>query len=443
MLIAFIGVVCIGTLLLALPISVRDGAQHTFVEAVFTAVSASCAAGFPLVDLGSTYTGFGLAVILVLMQIGGLVLITISAIFLLLFRRKSPRRAKQLALTVTGGFELSEVKTLTFTIFGITLLIEVIGFFLLSRVFIPEFGIEKGSFTALFYSVSAFCNTGFTLSGNGLGLPELYWPDQPLIVYTLTFLTLAGGIGFVVWMQLFQAIRHRTLALHTKIVLFGTLILTFTGALLFFIFEGLAGNDPAFAALPLPEKIRSAIFLSVTTRSAGFDSQWIPQISVASQWICIFLMFIGAGPGSTAGGVRIPVFFLLARSVYRDITQKPDVTLFRHRIGKTLLRKALVLFTLGFFIVLLLSLLLLFTESAALRDGRLTYVDLLFESVSAYGCVGLSSARTETLTLAGQLLLLPAMLIGRIGPALFAVGTLSSTRQNHREIYPDAHVQIG
>ncbi|HOM02562.1 MAG TPA: potassium transporter TrkG, partial [Acetivibrio sp.] len=310
---SFIAIILIGTMLLVLPIASRDGNSVGLFTALFTATSATCVTGMLVVDTYRQWSLFGQIVILLLVQVGALGFVTFATFFSVLIKRKVSLKEMVLAQESLNHFSFEDVLKLVKSVIVFTFSVELLGALILSTRFIPMFGL-KGIYMSVFHSVSAFCNAGFDIMGQREVFSSLTTLNQdPVILYTLSALIIFGGLGFVVWKDLIDYRKNKLLLLHTKVVLFATAILLLSGALLFFAFEF---NNPAtLGSLSLPSKIIAAFFQSATSRSAGFNSIPLNQMRETSKLITIILMFIGAAPGSTGGGVKITTFAVMIATI--------------------------------------------------------------------------------------------------------------------------------
>jgi len=438
----FLAVILLGAVLLYMPFATLPNHRISFFDALFMSVSAACAVGFELVDAGIVFSMQGKMILLFLIQVGGIGLITLSSWVLLSFHRSKSSHGLQNA---DKGLHFRSAKELFITVLLTTIILELIGAAILSFSFIPRFGVENGLFYSVFYSVSSFCNAGFALSLPDIDPSGAYylWNQEPIIVFTLSFLSIAGGLGFIVWKDIFSLPKKKQLQMHTKVILFGTLFLLLAGLFFFFLVEGGMPAKSGFQEMSLGDKWTSSFFLSATARTTGFHSAWISELQTASKLFLIFLMFVGGGPGSTAGGVKISNFSLLLHAVFSDLFQKNEIVMHKRRVGKDMVRRALVLFSVALLMTFTVSFFLVLSEKQALSEGRFTYLDLFFEAVSAYSSVGLSTIETLQLTSLSRTFLIPAMLVGRTMPVILALFLSMKTKKEDKNIYPDVHIQLG
>ncbi|MBR2750867.1 MAG: Trk family potassium uptake protein [Clostridiales bacterium] len=458
---SFLGIMFIGTLLLMLPFATNSGKSIGFFDSLFTTVSATCVTGLVVRDTATTFNAFGRTVLLFLIQIGGLGLVTIYSFAVSIFRRKVTVRTRVLAQENSGSFSYAELKGLLKTIVLMTFAFEMIGFILFSTQFIPEFGYGAGLFKALFSSVSAFCNAGFDLMGDTASGPYssfTAYNGNTVVMLTATFLIFSGGLGFHVWKDLIDysvqkirtIMRHdkkeRTnihMKFHTRLAFFMTIALLAIGTLLILVLEWSNEAGLTLGNLPISEKLNASLFQSMSLRTAGMNSIDLLKLRDFTKVVCVILMFIGAGAGSTGGGIKVQAFALLISTVKNDLMGKSEVIIHNHRVTRSTIQRALSIFTMGFALMLLLTCVLSFTERRLIAAGQFTFLDILFESASAFGTVGLSSAATPSFSFWGQLAIIPVMFLGRVGPMTFAMGLVTKEHKSYQSIYPEAKIHLG
>lgn len=435
----FAAIILVGTLLLLLPWSQTRG-EVGFVDALFTATSAVCVTGLIVVDTGTAFTRFGQVVILALIQIGGLGLMTFAALaFLMLGRRLS--LASQAALH-DAFFQRDlgiEFKKKFLQILLITASLELAGIFwiflALMRRNIP---VMEGFYSALFHSISAFCNAGFSIYKDSL----IGVRDSPIIMTTVMTLIVLGGLGHMVVFEVWQLARNRLsranpsgphpLSIHSRVVLRTTLALIIAGWL-GLILLGLTKAETGWGM-----KLSSALFQSITARTAGFNTVDIGVMPLSSLFLLILLMFIGGSPGSCAGGVKTTALAISAAEFRARLKGEEQVVMLDRRVPKPILGRTMVLIRLSIFWNLLGLLLLLYTETG--RSG-VGFHDVLFEQISAFGTVGLSTGLTDKLTVIGRLWITATMFVGRLGPLTIALGVLPATPTHVK--YPEGRIMIG
>ena len=413
-LIGFLAIILAGSVLLCLPISSADGKVVSYVDALFTATTATCVTGLVTVPTVSTWSIFGQVIILLLIQIGGLGVITIAASIMMMLGKRIGIGNR---ILIQDSFNLNSlsgiVKFIKKVIIG-TLIIEGIGALLYMTVFVPDFGI-KGIWISVFNSVSAFCNAGIDIiSENSLCDYAL----NPVINLTTSFLIISGGIGFVVWWDVIEIIKNkkrrhlRFLSLHSKIAISATAVLIVVGTILFFIFE--YNNPLTMQSYSLIEKVEASFFQSVTTRTAGFAT--IPQenFTNASSIVSLLLMFIGGSPVGTAGGIKTVTFVILLATAASVIKNKRTIDVFNRQISEKSIKKAIAVFATSFSVMTLSTILL----SAA---SNADFLDVLYETVSATATVGLTRNFTASLNTVGKIIIIATMYFGRVGPISLAV----------------------
>ena len=416
-LLCFLTTILIGSILLALPVSSADGNAVPYIDALFTATTSTCVTGLVTLPTFSTWSLFGQIVILLLIQIGGLGIITIMSGFMLIFNRKMSIGDR---LLVQDAFNLNTMSGLANFVkkilFG-TLVIETVGALLYMPVFVSDFGI-RGIWISFFTSVSAFCNAGIDI----IGETSLYdYATNPIINVTTSLLIVLGGIGYIVWWDVLKVMKNRTsknkrvfrhLTLHSKIAIVTTLLLVFGGGLLIFVFE--YDNPATIGGLPLFDKIQVSLFQSVTTRTAGFASVPQENLTGASTITSVIMMFIGGSPVGTAGGVKTVTVVVLLCSAFATIRNKSTASIFNRTISNGSIRKAVAV-VITFVVILLSSTVLL----AAVTDAPA--IDIIYEAVSAAATVGLSRNLTGSLNTIGKIIVIVTMYFGRIGPISLAV----------------------
>lgn len=436
----------VGTILLSLPIATLSRESIGLLNALFTTVSCTCVTGLIVVDTATTFSIFGKTVMIILIQIGGLSLITITSVFLNFIRKRVGLRARMIAQESAGSFSYTELPVLLKSILMTTILFEFTGFVLLSTQFIPLFGVGNGMAKAGFLAISAFCNAGFDLMGNTASGPFsslTAFNGNPVVIFTIGFLIIFGGLGFIVWRDLFDYYKNRKLRLQSKIALVMTTSLVIIGMLFFLIVEWGNPGEMAMGSLPAWQKPIAAFFQSVTMRTAGFNSVNMANLYDGTKLISVILMFIGAGSGSTGGGVKVSTIMLLFYAVLAEVRGRGEVVIFNNKISRSSVSRAISIFILGLLVMVGLSIILTFTEAAALRNGDFEYLDLLFESASAFGTVGVTSAQTPGLTSLSHIFMIPAMFIGRVGPIVFAITLAIRDPKPTTNIYPESKIQLG
>ncbi len=432
---SFLGVILVGTLLLMLPAASRDGRMLHPLTALFTATSATCVTGLTLVDPYTQFTFFGQAVLLLLIEVGGIGILTLTNFFMFSLRKKLGLRTLRLAQENTNASSLHNIKSLLRIIIATTLIIESLGAVLLATRFVPKYGMH-GLWVSIFTAVSAYCNAGFDILGNETPFGSLiHYNGDVIVLYTVMALIVLGGIGFMVFQDLLAWRRHRHLMLHTKTMLMMTAVLIVTGFLLFFIVE--YSNPETLGPLPLLEKINAALFQSVSARTAGFASLDLSKLHDFSKVVMIFLMIIGAGSGSCAGGIKVTTFLVLAMTVVSVIRGREDTVILGRRVAKQTVYKSMAIAALGMAAVVMNAAVILVTLP------ELSGVDGIFEAASAFGTVGMTAGVTLQFGAASKIATILTMFIGRIGPVSAALALAIRGEGKGGEILPEGKIIVG
>lgn len=433
-LIGFALLILAGALLLTLPISTRDGQGAAFFDALFTATSATCVTGLVVQDTALYWSGFGQAVILMLIQIGGMGVVTAAAAISMLAGRRIGLKERWVMQESISAPQVGGIIRMTGFILRTALVIEALGALLLAVRFCPQFGLWKGLWYAVFHAVSAFCNAGFDLMGSEVPYSSLtaYGAD-PLVCLTVAGLIIVGGIGFSTWQDVAgNGRRLRQYRLQSKLILLFTVLLLAGGTLYFGLYEfGL----PQWEGLDSGERTLAAFFQAVSPRTAGFNSVDLTQMSELGRLVTILLMLTGGSPGSTAGGFKTTTLAVLVLSAWAVFRRRSNAECFGRRLPDAVLRNAGAIFS------LYLTLFFLGGALICCIDG-VPLLDALFESASAIGTVGLSIVGTANLSAPSHLILIFLMYFGRVGglTMIYAVtaGNLSVSPQ-----YPQESVTVG
>lgn len=400
---SFFLVILTGSILLMLPISSVTGEWTPFYNALFTATSATCVTGLVVYDTATYWSIFGQIVILIMIQVGGLGFMTIISMFSIFLRRKISLNERKLLMQSAGNMRLSGIVKLVKGIVICTAVFEVAGSVVLAVRFVPQFGWKRGLYYAVFHSVSAFCNAGFDLMGHFTSFCA--YEGDFLVSITLMLLIVSGGLGFLVWNEIYnKKWKVSEYSLHAKIVLIATAILILLGWIGFLVFE----NDGNLEGYSIPKKLLSAAFMSVTTRTAGFNTMNIAGLSHSGSILAMLLMFIGGSPGSTAGGVKTTTAAVIIFAIVNMSKGNDDVTIYRKRLEDSVVKHAAVIV-----IVYLLGILSAGMVICAIESCDITAV--MFEIVSAAGTVGLSQGITTGLSIFSKLIIIILMYGGRIG----------------------------
>ena len=434
---SFAGIILLGALLLTLPIASKDMQSAGFFTGLFTATSSTCVTGLILVDTGVQWSLFGQIVILLMLQIGGLGLMTIITIFSLALHRRIGL-SERLVMVSTLNLNDMEgvVRVVRHALMG-TFIIEGIGAVLLMTRMIPEHGVARGVWHSVFHSISAFCNAGFDLVGG-----FSYYKNDPVVQFIICALITVGGIGFSVLFDLQRNhLRFARLSLHSKLVLVISAILTLSGAICFFVLE--IENPRTLADPEMYPYMRpiNALFQSVTARTAGYNTLNQADLTPPSLMLTMILMFIGASPASTGGGLKTTTFGLFFLLIYNVLRGRERVVVFRRTVNQGQMNRAVVLFTLALTLIIVsyLLLTLLLEPSEAVNSSNIMY-----EVISAFGTVGLTIGVTAELNAAGKILMCVVMFVGRVGLLTIALGiTRRHPKGQNHLIYPEGKVMIG
>lgn len=425
-LLSFLIVILLGTLLLSLPISSASGKATPFVDALFTATTSTCVTGLVVVPTVSSWSTFGHIVILILIQVGGLGVVTIMSGIMILFHRRMGIGDR---LLLQDAFNLNSLSGLVFFVKKVllgTFLIEGIGALLYMTVFVPRFG-ARGIWISVFNAISAFCNAGIDIMAEN-SLCD--FATDPMINFVTSALIILGGIGYIVWWDVVRVVKlsstkriklFRDLTLHSKIAIVASIVLTLAGAALILIFE--YDNPLTIKDYSLFDKIQVSLFQSVTTRTAGFASVPQENLTNATAILCLLLMFIGASPVGTAGGIKTVTFVILVASAFAAIGNKEDTELFGRRLTKEAVGKAVAVCCMSFLIMFTSTVLL-----SAVTDA--SALDVFYETVSATATVGLTRNLTPSLDTVGKMIVIVTMYLGRVGPISLALAFRRKKNQN-------------
>ena len=440
----FLVALLVGTILLMLPVSSASGNGTDFITALFTATTSLCVTGLVVVPTYAYWSIFGKVIILILIQLGGLGIISFTIGFLIIIGKKISLKERKMIQESYNLDSAQGVLKILRKIFGITVKIEGIGAILYSIQFIPEYGIVKGICYSVFHSVSAFCNAGIDIIGND---SLVKYQGNVLVNFTTMMLIICGGIGFIVWLDIggiISEIRNKKLSpnkfiermkLHTKLVLITTAILVVGGFLFILLFE--YNNPDTLGNMTFGNKCLAALFEAVTLRTAGFIT--VPQAGFRDGTFMIMcgLMIVGGSPLGTAGGIKTTTLALVFLLTWATIKGKDDIEVCRRRINKQNVRSAVAIGTIVLSILAVAIMALSFTEGAPLKV-------ITFEAVSALGTVGLSMDFTASLTAIGKLIIIVLMFFGRVGPITIAMAMAGRARKDRKITnYPEKRVMIG
>lgn len=440
---SFLSVIITGAVLLCLPVSTADNSSPGIINSLFTATSATCVTGLIVKDTGGFFSPFGKLVILCLIQAGGLGIMTFSTMFAILLGRKLSISQNMTIQNALGHTKIEGLKNLIFYIVIFTFTTEAIGALLLYLRWSAVTGWDKllTAQRAVFHAVSAFCNAGFSLFSASLSGFTSDW----LTIAIFSALIIIGGMGFVVfldipklkfWKQDRRLIFSR-ISLQTKIVFFVTLLLITAGALGVYFLE----NNSSLYGMTPAEKASTCIFTSITPRTAGFNILNTGTLRPVTLFMLIILMFIGASPGSTGGGIKTVTFGIVLAAVYSMFRGGERISLFGRTIPKETYRRAAVIIFLSLCVVIASTFLLSVTESAAAQSSHY-FLGVLFESTSAFGTVGLSTGITPGLTPLGKIIIMITMFVGRVGPLTLALA-IAMRREKASFRYPEESLMVG
>lgn len=432
----FAGVILLGGFILWLPVCAAPGEQTSLIDALFTAATSVCVTGLVTVTTAVHWSAVGKCVILLLIQLGGLGVIAVTMSMLLLAGRRITLKGRRLIQETYNLDTLSGMADVIKKIIACTLAAEVLGAVCYAFAFVPEFGWEEGILQSVFTSVSAFCNAGIDILGEESLAPYV---ADPLVNVTTMVLIISGGSGFLVWWDLYRVAKSRSgwrrLKIHSKLAVTVTALLVLGGGSLFLVFEY---NAPeTLGGMSLGGKIQAALFQSVTTRTAGFFSIDQRYFSDASMVLTLFLMFTGGSPMGTAGGIKTTTLAILTLTVAAYLKGKRDTEVFHRKIKEQNIRTAIVVTVLGVSVFLVSAMALSLTMEAS-------FIDIIFETVSALGTAGLSRGITGDLTLVGKIIIILDMYLGRIGPITLATAIVMRARNADGNVHlAEENILIG
>ena len=428
--VGYLLLILLGSILLMLPVSSRDGNMTSFADALFTSTSASCVTGLVVQDTYLHWSFFGQLIILILIQIGGMGFMTIGVCVAILLRRKIGLKVRGILQESINSIQIGGIVKLTKKIIKGTLFFESIGAVLLMIRFIPEFGIGRGIWYGIFHSISAFCNAGFDILGTESNrYPSLTgYADSPVINITIMLLIVIGGIGFLTWDDIFEnKWRFHRYRMQSKVILVTTGLLIFLPAVFFFFSD--------FSALPAGNRLLASFFQSVTPRTAGFNTVSLSAMSGASQGVMILLMLIGGSPGSTAGGMKTTTLAVLIANATATFRQRDSAQFFGRRVDCSAVKTAATILTMY---------LVLFFGGAVFISAyeNLPLSACLYETASAVGTVGLTLGITPQLRIPSQMVLILLMYLGRVGGLTLVYAALSSKKAGNARL-PQEKITIG
>ena len=427
----FLSIILIGTVLLSLPQTTANGERQQFVDALFTATSAVCVTGLVVHDTGDYFSLFGQIIILLLIQIGGLGYMTMATFLLLLVGKTITLRERLIMQESMPQFSLGGVVQFAKYVLKVTLFLELIGATILSLRWMEDYSVPKAIYLGIFHAVSAFCNAGFALFSDSFR----GFRGDAVILLTILFLFFVGGLGYVVLSDLyfFRYRKFPHLSVHTKMVLTFTLTLIALGGAVIFLLE--SKNPSTLGGLSGKDKVMASLFQAMTPRTAGFSVVDVGGMMQGSLFLTIILMFIGASPGGTGGGIKTTTFGVMLATVWATLRGRRDVTVFKHRIPGEVINKS---FVVGFLSILFIVIITVIIASAE----KYKFIRAFFETMSAFGTVGLSTGITSGLSSLGKALLIITMFVGRLGPLTIGVAMLREMK-DLRFRYPERRVLVG
>lgn len=432
---SFLLVIAVGTLLLTLPISSRTG-RLGVIDAMFTATSATCVTGLVVRDTWSQFSLFGQVVILMLIQVGGLGLVTLTSFFALAARRRMGFRDLRLLGESVSADGLSKATEVLKIVIKLAAAFEAVGIVLMLFAFVPQFGAE-GVWVSVFTAISAFCNAGFDLFGRFGAYSSLVpYVNNYYVQAVIMFMIMAGGLGFMVWVELAEYRKKRRLSLHAKVVLQFSVIFWVGGAVLLALLEW--SNPRTMGGLSVPGKIMAALFQSVSTRTAGMNTIDLAACSPISKLLMSVLQFIGAAPGSTGGGVKVTTFAVLILTIRSVAQGRDNCVIGGHHIESKTVYRALTIIVIGA-VAAFGSAVVVYYNTAE----TVSVIDCIFESCSAFGTVGLSVGVTGQLNTGAKLLYMACMFMGRVGPVSLAISLTAKPDDNKRKVLPVGHINVG
>lgn len=427
--IGFMAVILLGSLALMLPIATVDGEGASFLDALFTSTTSVCVTGLVVQDTGTYWTTFGHIVILILIQIGGLGVVTVVMSLLSLSGRKIGLRERSVLQEAISAPQMNGLVRMIRFILKFVFIVEGIGALLMLTVFVPEFGFWKGLWFSIFHSISAFCNAGIDLLGiKGEFSSVTSYNTNPVMNLTIMMLIITGGLGFFTWQDIKSKKFHfRQYRMQSKVILVTTLVLILVPSIYFFFFE--------FQAMPIGARIWSSLFQAVTPRTAGFNSVDLTLMTESGLTLMMILMLIGGAPGSTAGGVKVTTVAALFSSAFSVFGKRNQTVFFGRRLDDETIKNASAI------LLLYISLFLLGGMAISYMED-VTIVEALFETASAIGTVGLTLGITPSLGAVSHVILIILMFMGRVGGLTLIYATVSD-RYNNGSRYPQENLTVG
>jgi len=436
---SFLAAICLGTVALSLPIATQGSQRMPLIDSLFTATSATCVTGLVVRDTGTYFTGFGRWVIFLLFQAGGLGIMTFSTLFAVMLGRRIGLNQSEIVSSTLYEQNMMGFKRLVLYILGITFLVEFFGAAILFFRWraVTDWPVWQAAENAVFHSVSGFCNAGFALFSSSL----TGFRDDWVINLVMIALIVTGGIGFIVIMDIlglfFKKGPERRISLQAKIALTMSGILIVTGACVLFFVE----KNGVMKDMLLPERILSSVFQSVTARTAGFNTLPIGELANPSLIFLMLLMFIGASPGSTGGGIKTCTFAVLVLTIFNMLKSSKRVMFFNRSIPRKVVRESLIIFFLAVLWIFIMAVMLSYLQWKHQWGGG-SFIRLLFEIFSAFGTVGLSTGITSSMDPLSKLCIIVTMFAGRIGPLTLALAVAFMER-GEKYVFPEENIMVG
>jgi trk system potassium uptake protein TrkH len=430
--IGFAVLILIGGIILSLPISSTDGNYTSLLDSLFTSTSAVCVTGLVTVDTGTHWNNFGKVIIMLLIETGGLGFMSITIFIAVLLGRKITLKDRLIMQEAMNAFNIQGLVKMVQYVLAFTLIVQIFGAALLATQFIPQFGWETGVFFSIFHSVSAFCNAGFDLFGNYTSLVS--YSSNPIVLLTISALVIIGGLGFTVSLEIFNYRRARRFSTHSKMVISITLVLIIFGTIFFLLVE--YRNAQTLANMDFKYKVLNSFFASVTPRTAGFNSISIDGMTMAGKLMTMILMFIGGASGSTAGGLKVTTFGVLAFTLISALKGREDTEAFGRKFSKETVYKAFTFLSISMLLVIIVTTILTITEPDKL------FINLIYEATSAFGTVGLTTGVTQSIGSISKVVLIITMYLGRVGALTVIFAVINKKKKNGIK-YPEAKILIG
>ena len=430
--VSFALIIGLGTVLLMLPISSAQGQPTDFVDALFTATSATCVTGLVAGDTGTMWSGFGQTVIIIMIELGGLGFMSAATAMLFLFRKKIGLRQRMLVAQALSLEDMESVVRIQKLVIGGSLAIQGVGALILTLCFLPDFGFATAIKWGLFHSISAFCNAGFDIFGYNDSV--MHFNQNPVILGTLMLLITVGGLGFFVWEELLRVRSFKKCSVYTKLVLVTSAALVLLGTVVTLILEW--DNPGTLGPMSWGGKILNSLFQSVTLRTAGFAGVDQALLTDGSKGFSVVMMLIGGSSGSTAGGLKTVTFMVLLLFIGARIRGRDSVNVFNRRIPEHKVLDAMTI------IAIVVGLCMTGAVVIA-ATSPINFTDSLYESASALGTVGLTAGATSLLSLAGRLIIIVFMYFGRVGVLTLSMGFLLGDRAKQRYQYAETNLLIG